>query len=178
MKQRWIYPSPLGPLSLVATEKGLSAVSLPSPHAETSDSATEDLQSLHSATPQAQHLAKTVSELDAYFAGKLRRFTMPLDVAGTPFQNKVWSELERIPYGETRSYADIARRIRNDKATRAVGTANGRNPIPIIVPCHRVIASDGGLGGYSGGLATKQRLLTLETKFAGKHRPQFPHAGN
>ncbi len=101
-------------------------------------------------------------ELDAYFAGRLKTFSTPLAFAGTPFQNQVWRELCRIPYGETISYLELANRIRNPKAVRAVGMANGANPIAIIVPCHRVIGSDGSLTGFGGGIPTKRALLELE----------------
>jgi methylated-DNA-[protein]-cysteine S-methyltransferase len=101
-------------------------------------------------------------ELDKYFSGKLRAFKTPLAFAGTPFQNQVWTELCRIPYGETISYLELARRIDNPKAVRAVGLANGANPIAIIVPCHRVIGANGSLTGYGGGLPIKKALLALE----------------
>lgn len=101
-------------------------------------------------------------ELDEYFAGRLRRFATALAFEGTPFQNQVWKELCKIPYGETISYLELANRIRNPKAVRAVGMANGANPIAIIVPCHRVIGSDGSLTGFGGGLPTKRALLDLE----------------
>jgi methylated-DNA-[protein]-cysteine S-methyltransferase len=107
---------------------------------------------------------EVVRQLRAYFAGKLREFDLPLAPEGTEFQRKVWSALERIPYGETLSYGELARRIGNPKASRAVGLANGANPIPIIIPCHRVIGSDGTLTGYGGGLAIKEKLLALEQK--------------
>jgi len=101
-------------------------------------------------------------ELDEYFAGHLKAFSTPLVFSGTPFQNQVWNELCRIPYGETISYLDLANRINNPKAVRAVGMANGANPIAIIVPCHRVIGSNGSLTGFGGGLPTKRALLELE----------------
>jgi methylated-DNA-[protein]-cysteine S-methyltransferase len=107
-------------------------------------------------------LKETARQLQAYFAGDLRVFTLPLDMQGTLFQKRVWSELEKIPYGETRSYMQIASAIGAPKAVRAVGAANGSNPVPIIVPCHRVISSSGKLTGYGGGLPLKQRLLELE----------------
>ncbi len=101
-------------------------------------------------------------ELDQYFAGRLKQFSTPVAFCGTPFQNTVWQELRRIPYGETISYLQLAQRIRNPKAVRAVGLANGANPIAIIVPCHRVIGSNGSLTGFGGGLPTKRALLELE----------------
>src|SRR5664279_2896526 len=105
---------------------------------------------------------EAVRQLRAYFAGQLRRFDLPLDMEGTPFQLRVWRELERIPYGETRSYRQIAAAIGAPRAVRAVGAANGANPIPIVVPCHRVIGASGKLVGYGGGLPLKKRLLELE----------------
>ncbi|MGB9456625.1 MAG: methylated-DNA--[protein]-cysteine S-methyltransferase [Bryobacteraceae bacterium] len=107
-------------------------------------------------------LAEAVRQLRAYFAGQLRRFELPLDLAGTEFQRRVWLELTRIPYGETRSYQDLARAIGAPKAVRAVGAANGANPVAIVVPCHRVIGAGGKLVGYGGGLPLKRRLLDLE----------------
>lgn len=103
-------------------------------------------------------------ELDEYFGGRRRSFTVPLRPAGTPFQLDTWNCLNAIPYGETRSYADLARAVGNPKAVRAVGSANGRNPIAIVIPCHRVIATGGGLGGYGGGLERKRQLLSLESR--------------
>jgi methylated-DNA-[protein]-cysteine S-methyltransferase len=102
-------------------------------------------------------------QLTAYFARELRDFELPLRMDGTPFQRRVWEELRRIPFGATWSYAELARRIGRPGASRAVGSANGRNPVAIVVPCHRVIASDGTLGGYGGGLDRKEWLLQHET---------------
>ena len=107
-------------------------------------------------------LSQAVEQLGRYFAGERVQFTCPLDLRGTPFQLKVWNALTRIPYGETRSYAEIAREIGHPSAVRAVGAANGANPVAIIVPCHRVIGSNGALTGYGGGLPTKAWLLALE----------------
>ena len=109
---------------------------------------------------------EAVRQLRAYFAGQLRRFDLPLDLRGTDFQLRVWRELERIPYGETRSYLQIAEAIGAPRAVRAVGAANGANPIPIVVPCHRVIGASGKLVGYGGGLPLKKRLLQLEGALA------------
>jgi AraC family transcriptional regulator of adaptative response/methylated-DNA-[protein]-cysteine methyltransferase len=107
-------------------------------------------------------LDRLEDELERYFRGELRTFTLPLDAPGTPFQERVWNELLRIPYGETLSYEALARRLGDPKALRAVGAANGRNRIAIVIPCHRVINADGGLGGYGGGLSRKKLLLDLE----------------
>jgi O-6-methylguanine DNA methyltransferase len=102
-------------------------------------------------------------QLSEYFTARRREFQLPLDLRGTAFQQKVWNALLEIPYGETRSYAALARSIGEPKAFRAVGAANGANPVAVIVPCHRVISSGGGLGGYGGGVALKKRLLALES---------------
>jgi methylated-DNA-[protein]-cysteine S-methyltransferase len=107
-------------------------------------------------------LVETARQLAAYFSGDLRRFDLALDFAGTPFQQRVWRELLNIPYGETRSYSHVAQQIGAPSSVRAVGAANGANPIPIIVPCHRVIGAGGNLVGYGGGLPLKRRLLALE----------------
>jgi methylated-DNA-[protein]-cysteine S-methyltransferase len=107
---------------------------------------------------------EVVRQLEAYFRGELREFDLPLELEGTEFQMRVWRALRRIPYGETISYRELAERIGNQKAVRAVGLANGCNPIPIIVPCHRVIGSDGSLTGFGGGILNKRKLLDLEGK--------------
>ncbi len=106
-------------------------------------------------------LKDTATQLEEYFAGERTEFTVPMELDGTPFQKDVWTELTRIPYGETISYGELARRVGRPKGPRAVGQANGKNPIPIIVPCHRVLASTG-IGGYGGGLPMKRTLLAVE----------------
>lgn len=113
-------------------------------------------------------LWETVCQLSAYFKGRLQRFDLPLAPAGTPFQQQVWRALQEIPYGETVTYADIAVRIGRPLAVRAVGMANHRNPLPIVVPCHRVIGKNGSLTGYAGGLELKSSLLNMEAAFSGK----------
>lgn len=105
-----------------------------------------------------------IGQLNAWFAGELYQFDLPLALAGTPFQRRVWNTLLEIPYGETRSYGDIAHQMGRPTASRAVGAANGRNPIPIIIPCHRVIGHSGQLVGFGGGLPTKKKLLRLEQR--------------
>jgi methylated-DNA-[protein]-cysteine S-methyltransferase len=112
--------------------------------------------------PEQPLLREAARQLAAYFAGSLRAFRLPLDPQGTDFQKRVWRELQTIPYGELRSYLDVAEAIGAPRAVRAVGAANGANPIPIVVPCHRVIGSSGKLVGYGGGLPLKERLLALE----------------
>jgi methylated-DNA-[protein]-cysteine S-methyltransferase len=109
-------------------------------------------------------LRRVIAELSEYFAGRLHQFTLSLQPDGTTFQKRVWKELEQIPYGETISYGQLAERIGNPKASRAVGLANGANPISIIVPCHRVIGANGKLTGYGGGLSVKEKLLALERR--------------
>jgi methylated-DNA-[protein]-cysteine S-methyltransferase len=153
---QWIMNSPVGSLHLVASEAGLQGVFW--------KRQSQGLAKSLTGSPAHEHLALALRQLEEYFEGRRTRFELGLDVQGTPFQKRVWSELSRIPYGKTRSYAEIARSLKQDKAFRAVGTANGRNPISIIVPCHRVIASDGTLGGYAGGLDAKARLLGLERR--------------
>ena len=111
---------------------------------------------------QPEFFNEVKAQLTAYFEGKLKHFDLPLAPAGTAFQLSVWEALKAIPYGEVASYGDIAKAIGNPKAVRAVGGANARNPIPIVIPCHRVLGSDGSLTGFGGGLTTKQRLLDLE----------------
>jgi methylated-DNA-[protein]-cysteine S-methyltransferase len=112
----------------------------------------------------ASALNEVARQVKAYFAGELEDFELSLSPQGTPFQQKVWSELQKIPYGETISYGELARRIGNANASRAVGLANGSNPIPIVIPCHRVIGSNGKLTGYGGGLPIKEKLLALEKR--------------
>ena len=144
-------PSPIGDLLLVASEEGLVRVEFAG--AVAPDDAPRD----------DKRLAPVLRQLAEYFAGDRTDFDIKLAPRGTPFQLDVWRTLQRIPYGETRSYADIARSIGRPTATRAVGAANGANPIPIIIPCHRVIGSNGSLTGFGGGMGVKRRLLDLES---------------
>lgn len=109
-------------------------------------------------------LQEAARQIQAYFAGEIRAFELPLDLEGTEFQRRVWQALRAIPYAETITYQDLAKCIGQPKASRAVGSANGRNPLPIVIPCHRVIATGGGLGGYSCGIAYKRMLLELERR--------------
>lgn len=149
-----IVDSPVGPLTLAGVGSTLMHLRM------TGQSHEPDRSRWTSADPGA--FAGSVEQLDAYFAGTLTEFDVDLDVAGTPFQRRVWTALQTIPYGETRSYGQIADQIGSPGASRAVGLANGRNPVSIIVPCHRVIGSNGGLTGYGGGLDRKKTLLALE----------------
>jgi methylated-DNA-[protein]-cysteine S-methyltransferase len=147
--------SPIGPLLLAGDEAGLRRIGFPNKQ-ESTGAWRED----------ASPFRDAVRQLKAYFAGELREFDLLLRMDGTPFQMSVWRNLRDIPYGETISYGELARRVGNPKASRAVGLANGANPIPIVVPCHRVIGSNGKLTGFGGGLNTKETLLALERKQA------------
>jgi methylated-DNA-[protein]-cysteine S-methyltransferase len=148
--------TPIGELLLAGDDDGLSLVGFP----------TGKMR--HDPEPDwifnEKPFAAARQQLEEYFAGERKDFDLPLHLSGTDFQIQVLQELRRIPYGETRSYGDIAKRIGRPKAMRAVGAANGRNPIPIIVPCHRVIGSSGDLTGFGGGLDTKEALLRLEAE--------------
>jgi O-6-methylguanine DNA methyltransferase len=148
-------PSPVGPLFLAASSKGLVRLEFEGRMQKLSPEKTQLLES-------KQALAPYLHELDEYFAGGRRQFSFPLDLRGTAFQLACWNALLEIPYGETRSYRDIAQAIGHPHAFRAVGMSNNRNPIAIVVPCHRVIASSGSLCGYGGGLDIKRKLLDLE----------------
>jgi len=149
--------SPVGRLRLVASPQGLAAVLWEN------DRPTRVRLGQLAEDPGHPHLRRAILQLNEYFAGQRIAFDLPLDARGTTFQQQVWDQLLAIPYGETRSYLDLARKLGNPNATRAVGAANGRNPISIIVPCHRVIGSSGNLTGFAGGMAIKQRLLDLES---------------
>ena len=151
-----IAPSPVGKLKIVATDRGLAAVLW-----ENEDPKRVRLGAMLE-NPQHPVLVQTMQQLREYFAGARTNFTVPLDMTGTEFQKRVWSALLAIPFGETRTYGELARQLGNPKASRAVGAANGKNPISIITPCHRMVGSDGSLTGFAGGLATKQFLLTHE----------------
>ncbi len=148
-------PSPVGPLLFVASARGLVRLEF-EPRAQKLDAKTTQLQESKKA------LAPYLRELNEYFSGDRREFSFPLDLRGTDFQLACWHALLEIPYGETRSYRDIAQAIGHPHAYRAVGMSNNRNPVAIVVPCHRVIASSGSLCGYGGGLDIKRKLLDLE----------------
>jgi AraC family transcriptional regulator of adaptative response/methylated-DNA-[protein]-cysteine methyltransferase len=155
--------SPVGPLLMGATDAGVCLLEFTDRRALKSQIATLRSHFACAVVPGTHgHLEQLQSELAAYFAGTLREFTVPLVSPGSPFQCRVWDELRQIPYGETRSYNDIARAVGAPAACRAVGTANGKNRIAIVIPCHRVVNKDGRLGGYGGGLWRKQFLLDLE----------------
>lgn len=146
--------SPLGPLQLVSDGKHLTAINFPGQQSAAADSASPD-----------RVLRSARGQLKEYFAGQRQRFDLPLAASGTPFQESVWQALAAIPWGEVRSYRDIAHAVGKPKAVRAVGAANGRNPLPIVVPCHRVIGANGSLTGFGGGLPRKLTLLTLEGSY-------------
>lgn len=150
--------TPIGPLLLVSDGARLVEIGLP--HDGIAPPPPAD------AKPGKSKLHAAARQLDEYFAGKRQQFDLPLRPSGTPFQLEVWGALLAIPYGETVSYADIARQIRRPRAVRAVGAANGANPLAIIVPCHRVIGSHGDLVGYGGGLPAKRWLLAHERRYA------------
>jgi len=147
--------SPVGPLLLAADDHGLRLVEFESPRHPVALGA--DWQAGRNAV-----IDMAERQLREYFAGTRRSFDLPLDPQGTAFQREVWWRLAEIPFGETISYAQLARRVGKPSATRAVGAANGRNPLPIVLPCHRVIGANGSLTGFGGGLATKEFLLRLE----------------
>src|SRR5262249_41123943 len=155
--------SPLGPIVAAANEKGICLLEFSErQRLEIQFNRLKNAFSCAVVPGENEHLKTLKKELDAYFAGRLRQFSIPLVFPGTPFQERVWNELLRIPYGETRSYEELARRIGSDSGQRAVGHANGSNRIAIVIPCHRVVNKDGKLGGYGGGLWRKQHLLDLE----------------
>jgi methylated-DNA-[protein]-cysteine S-methyltransferase len=154
--------SPVGTLTLIASDKSLHAILWA---AERKTNTKKPLEIVEK--PDHPILLETEKQLSEYFKGDRKKFTVPLDNShGTEFQQKVWTALREIPYGEVRTYGQQAVVINNPKAVRAVGSANGHNPLPIITPCHRVIASNNKLGGYTGGLDIKKTLLELEKKFS------------
>jgi methylated-DNA-[protein]-cysteine S-methyltransferase len=150
--------SPVGQLTLVGSDRGLAAVLW-----EDDDPSRVRLGDIQE-DANYPVLLRAQQQLEEYFAGKRHKFTVKLDPAGTEFQNKVWNALRTIPFGETRSYGQIAKQIGSQKAVRAVGAANGANPLSIVVPCHRVIGANGKLTGFAGGLKVKARLLALESE--------------
>jgi len=150
--------SPVGRLKLVAGDQGLVAIlwENDNPHRVRLEESVEDTNH--------RVLVETERQLSEYFSGKRQEFSLPLDLRGTTFQREVWHALPGIPFGETRSYQQLANQLGNPNATRAVGAANGRNPVSIIVPCHRVIGSSGKLTGFAGGLDAKKYLLEMEAR--------------
>lgn len=157
MIQQMTMNSPIGVLRIEGDESVVTHIDLPGegPVVESVDPSPGTQEA-----PAA--VAVAIAQLEQYFAGERIEFDLPLEVSGTAFQREVWLALARIPYGETVSYAELAGMVGRPTAFRAVGQANGSNPIPIVLPCHRVVASGGGIGGYGGGLDMKRRLLALE----------------
>ncbi|MEG0228462.1 MAG: methylated-DNA--[protein]-cysteine S-methyltransferase [Lachnospiraceae bacterium] len=145
-----VYKTPIGEITLVCKEKVITELSFGEKYLKDGIRRETEL------------LCRGAKQLAEYFEGHRKQFSLPLEPEGTEFQKRVWTELQRIPYGETRSYKEIACAVGNANACRAVGTANNRNPIAILIPCHRVIGSNGALIGYAGGLHTKDYLLRLE----------------
>ncbi|MFI6421691.1 methylated-DNA--[protein]-cysteine S-methyltransferase [Streptomyces sp. NPDC050842] len=150
-----VVDSPYEPLTLVAVDGVLSRIHMTGQRHRPPEETFGE--------PDPRPFGETVRQLDAYFAGELTEFDLPLHLVGTPFQLRVWAELCRIPYGETRTYGELAEALGNPAASRAVGLANGKNPVGIVVPCHRVVGASGSLTGYGGGLDRKQRLLAFES---------------
>ncbi|HEY8584461.1 MAG TPA: methylated-DNA--[protein]-cysteine S-methyltransferase [Capillimicrobium sp.] len=144
--------TPLGPFELTASDVGLTRARF----------AGGDAPAAPAHPPADGPLSEAAAQLEAYFAGGLEAFDLPLDLGGTPFQRAVWDALRAIPYGETTTYRELAARLGRPAAVRAVGAAVGRTPVPVVVPCHRVLGSDGSLTGYIGGLDRKRALLDLE----------------
>ena len=149
--------SPVGKLLVAGNEKGLHFINFPR-------NGNPSLPG-HEWEENPKPLQEVLSQLEAYFAGKLKAFSLDICLNVTPFQKKVLTALRRVPYGETISYGELAKKVRNPKASRAVGQANARNPIPIVIPCHRVIGSNGKLTGFGGGIEVKQTLLDLEKQY-------------
>jgi methylated-DNA-[protein]-cysteine S-methyltransferase len=166
MKQHTVIDSPYGTLTLVADDGVLCGLYMIDqrhrPPQETFGMGVPPRERSRAWGRADRPFGEAIDQLNAYFAGELKDFTLPLRLHGTPFQRNVWEQLRKIPYGETRSYGQLATALGSPGASRAVGLANGRNPIGIIVPCHRVIGASGSLTGYGGGLPRKQRLLELE----------------
>jgi len=165
----------IGVINLFGTARGLLALALPNEPYPNAEASVRRLCGSSAATIREDEiaLAPALTQLAAYFAGTLRAFDLPLDPHGTPFQRRVWDAVAAVPYGETRSYGEIARAIGQPLAVRAVGAANGANPLALLIPCHRVIGSDGKLHGYGGGLDTKRQLLALE-RATQEARPYAP----
>ncbi|MBP2585716.1 methylated-DNA-[protein]-cysteine S-methyltransferase [Streptomyces sp. PvR006] len=153
--QHTVVDSPYDPLTLVAVDGVLSRVHMTGQRHRPPEETFGE--------PDPRPFGEAIRQLDAYFAGELTEFELPLKLIGTPFQLRVWEGLLRIPYGETRTYGELAEELGNPGASRAVGLANGKNPVSIIVPCHRVVGAGGNLTGYGGGLDRKQRLLAFES---------------
>ncbi|HWF79857.1 MAG TPA: methylated-DNA--[protein]-cysteine S-methyltransferase [Streptosporangiaceae bacterium] len=164
LRSHAVIDSPIGPLTLVTEDGKLTGLYMDVAGHEPGEGTLGERVSVD----DDPVLSAAAGQLGAYFAGDLTSFDLPLSLEGTGFQRAVWAGLQEIPYGETISYGELARRIGQPSASRAVGLANGRNPVSIVVPCHRVVGSDGSLTGYGGGLPRKQYLLALEQRVSGQ----------
>ena len=156
--------TPIGLLVIEGHEEAITRIELPAVRTLPVRNTRAKTSASSKALLAGGTLACAVSQLEEYFEGRRSVFDLPLELGGTPFQNRVWATLAEIPYGETVSYAELALMVGRPTAFRAVGQANGANPIPIVLPCHRVVASGGGIGGYGGGLSMKRFLLDLESR--------------
>ncbi|MDA8792141.1 methylated-DNA--[protein]-cysteine S-methyltransferase [Bacteriovoracaceae bacterium] len=159
MKYYLIMKTPVGELTLFASDTGVASLLW-----ENFDT-KKIIKRYNSEMVEHDILLQAKSELKKYFAGNLKNFKIPLDLEGTPFQLKVWQELKKIPYGKTMSYKELATKVGNPNASRAVGGANGKNPVGVIIPCHRVIGASGKLTGFAGGVVVKSKLLKIEKKY-------------
>jgi len=164
------FESPIGEMRVAGSERGLAYLELPQASGRGLSGWLRRFADGAQVEEAYAPFRTSIAQLLEYLEGKRQVFDLPLDLRGTPFQARVYEAVARIPYGRTRSYAQIAEEVGQPKAVRAVGSANGANPIPLIVPCHRVIASDGRLGGYGGGLPLKAKLLAMESARAGEDR--------
>jgi methylated-DNA-[protein]-cysteine S-methyltransferase len=164
MRSRTVIDSTVGPLTLVAQDGAIVGLYMDLQRHRPDD---DELGVPDRCGREAEQFKAAADQLDAYFAGALTRFTLPLAPRGSQFQQRVWAALQDIPYGETESYGELADRIGSPGAARAVGLANGKNPIGIVIPCHRVVGSNGNLTGYGGGLDRKKQLLDLERAVSG-----------
>jgi len=164
MRSRTVIDSTVGPLTLVAQDGAIVGLYMDLQRHRPDD---DELGVPDRLGREAEQFKAAADQLDAYFAGALTRFTLPLAPRGSQFQQRVWVALQDIPYGETESYGELADRIGSPGAARAVGLANGKNPIGIVIPCHRVVGSNGNLTGYGGGLDRKKQLLDLERAVSG-----------
>lgn len=161
MEQRLSLTTPIGVMILTANDHAVTRIAFAddSPDCNRPEAEASEVRTIETAGPLLRQAAR---ELEEYFAGTRCAFTFALSASGTPFQLRVWEALRAIPYGETRTYAQIAAAVGNPRASRAVGMANNRNPIPVVIPCHRVVGASGSLTGYAGGLDKKSFLLGLE----------------
>jgi methylated-DNA-[protein]-cysteine S-methyltransferase len=164
MRSHTVIDSPVGPLTLVAEDGAIVGLYMNLQRHRPQDA---ELGELDPDGPQKEPFTAAAGQLDAYFAGELTHFSLPLAPQGSAFQRRVWAALQDIPYGATESYGELAERIGSPGAARAVGLANGKNPIGIVIPCHRVVGANGNLTGYGGGLDRKKQLLDLELAVSG-----------